>query len=564
MVGIAAGKGFMALRNVDQFALLGIRPTTKLSFEELLKQAIRVAVLLHPDKVPPNVDPPFTSATANDLKSWLQLNGTSEADQKKAFKLFYANTVGHCGLTWQPCLKDKNGALASRTDPAIWRLPGSTPPPSPPPKERKRKLQSEVHGTPIPDKKQKTQDCKPGSQKNSHRINVPRPEKLRKKSDVAPNFRKKPDHSNSTTSPKPEERAQTTSGTTPSSRKRPDRSSSDHDQKPETKPKKTSNEPSVHQREDYPQFPPDFWQYYSHRPEESAQTSTPNSHAGTKTKDYDRRSEPPSNRMSQPPDSPPHASAQKADCSENADHAVPERERRTYGTKPGARTRSSWFQNASGPVQERRRNTYATKPMFREDFNQADTPHTPPHPSHAATPEQAKAFEGKDDVNVPAPKRDPTSEHREEFEPHDDVDVQSRRYSLPPQSPPPTPHTLENLVGLAHTVGDPTRGRVAIACLPEEQDRVVVMQFHPSYQVRYCVERFDVHGQIRVHDGPYFTTYKHILSGEHKFLGRFAGATEAELKCFASMLYFMNDNASQINADVLPYGDRSPSWKSEG
>jgi hypothetical protein len=30
MVGIAAGKGFMALRNFDQFALLGIRPTTKL------------------------------------------------------------------------------------------------------------------------------------------------------------------------------------------------------------------------------------------------------------------------------------------------------------------------------------------------------------------------------------------------------------------------------------------------------------------------------------------------------------------------------------------------------
>jgi hypothetical protein len=85
----------MALRNVDQFALLGIRPTTKLSFEELLKQAIRVAVLLHPDKVPPNVDPPFTSATANDLKSWLQLNGTSEADHLRS------DVISECVSHWQ-------------------------------------------------------------------------------------------------------------------------------------------------------------------------------------------------------------------------------------------------------------------------------------------------------------------------------------------------------------------------------------------------------------------------------------------------------------------------------
>jgi hypothetical protein len=92
------------------------------------------------------------------------------------------------------------------------------------------------------------------------------------------------------------------------------------------------------------------------------------------------------------------------------------------------------------------------------------------------------------------------------------------------------------------------------------------MQFHPSYQVRYCVEQFDVRGRNRVHGGndrPYFTTYKHIISGNHKFLGRFAGATEVELNCFASMLYFMNDNASQINVDGLPYGDRGPTWTSD-
>jgi hypothetical protein len=84
MVGISAGKGFTALRNIDQFALLGISPATKLSFEELLKQAIRVAVLLHPDKIPPNVNPAFTSATANDLKGWLQTHANSEADPQES------------------------------------------------------------------------------------------------------------------------------------------------------------------------------------------------------------------------------------------------------------------------------------------------------------------------------------------------------------------------------------------------------------------------------------------------------------------------------------------------
>jgi hypothetical protein len=206
MVGIAAGRGFTALRHVDQFALLGISPATKLTFEELLKQAIRVAVLLHTDfNKPSKVVPPFPSATANDLKGWLQVNANSEADRKKAVKLFYSNTGGHRGLTWRPYLKDKNGALVPRTDTAIWRLPGSTPPPSPPPKKRKRKPKSEEDGMPVPGKKQKTQSCKPGSQQSPGSAHVPRPEKDLKKSGTKPSFQQKPDHSDSAYVPKPEE-----------------------------------------------------------------------------------------------------------------------------------------------------------------------------------------------------------------------------------------------------------------------------------------------------------------------------------------------------------------------
>lgn len=49
MVGIKAGRGFNELHTVDQFALCGISPKTKLGFEELLEQAIRIAALLHTD-----------------------------------------------------------------------------------------------------------------------------------------------------------------------------------------------------------------------------------------------------------------------------------------------------------------------------------------------------------------------------------------------------------------------------------------------------------------------------------------------------------------------------------
>jgi hypothetical protein len=503
MVGIATGRGFKTLRHVDQFALLGMSPATKLTFEELLKQAIRVAVLLHTDfDKPSKVVPPFPSATANDLKGWLQANANSEADRQKAVKLFYGNTGGHCGLTWRPYLKDKNGALVPRTDTAIWRLPGSTPPPSPPPKKRKRKPKSEEDGMPVTDKKQKTQSFKSGSQQTPDSAHVPRPEKDLKKSGTKPSFQQKPDHSDSAHAPKPEERAEKTSGTNSSSQKRPGRSGGTQDSKPDKEPESTSSKPSANQKDDYSYFPPGFGQKYAYNPSardawtfeewqsasNNADTSTPEFRTEPKRKDSDDPASSP------PTTSRPNSPAQKPSCSDDPGHAVPERERRAYGTKSSARAKSSWFQNASGRIPERHRNTYAAKPMFRKDFTKADTPHNSPPRSRAANPEQRKAPEEKDGANMPPPKQAPTPEHHEEFEQHDNANVPSPPHAPTPESSPHTRYPLKSLIDLAHTVGDPTRGRVAIACLPYEQDRVVVMQFHPSYQVRYCVEQFDVRG----------------------------------------------------------------------
>lgn len=141
MVGINAGKGFTLLEHVDQFALCGFSPQTKLNFDELLKQAIRVSALLHDDfKKPAGTIVPFSSATANDLKGWLQEQSTGARKKLTAVKLFYANSAGHRGLTWQPYLKGQDGALLPRSSPVIWQTPINrmpTPPttPSPPKKQ---------------------------------------------------------------------------------------------------------------------------------------------------------------------------------------------------------------------------------------------------------------------------------------------------------------------------------------------------------------------------------------------------------------------------------------------
>lgn len=154
MVGINAGPGFTLLANIDQFALCGISPDTRLTFQELLKQAVRVAALLHTDfKRPPGTTPPFRSATANDLKGWLQEQAYSESDKARAVKSFYADKVGHRGLTWQPYLKDRTGKLLPRTHPAIWSAPTRTPPPTPP--KRKRQSDFDEDKPAVPERKRR-------------------------------------------------------------------------------------------------------------------------------------------------------------------------------------------------------------------------------------------------------------------------------------------------------------------------------------------------------------------------------------------------------------------------
>jgi hypothetical protein len=183
MVGIDTRprKGFTALRTVDQFALCGISPATRLTFEELRKQATRVSALLHSDfRRTPKVTLPFSSAVAKRLKGWLQEQANSEKEKNRAVRLFYANTTGHRGLTWQPYLKDKNGTLVPRSDPAIWRLAGSTPPPSPPPEKQKRKPESGNDKIPIPNKRPKTESGGSSSQQGSNSsesTDVPKPRK---------------------------------------------------------------------------------------------------------------------------------------------------------------------------------------------------------------------------------------------------------------------------------------------------------------------------------------------------------------------------------------------------
>lgn len=127
MVGIDAGREFKQLHNIDQFALCGISPTIKLTFQELLKQAIRVAALLHDDfRKPQGVISPFSSTVANDLKDWLQAQ-VSDEEKSRAVRRFYANTSRFRGLVWQPYLKGRNGKLLPRTDAAIWQRPEDEP-----------------------------------------------------------------------------------------------------------------------------------------------------------------------------------------------------------------------------------------------------------------------------------------------------------------------------------------------------------------------------------------------------------------------------------------------------
>jgi hypothetical protein len=310
MVGIDTRprEGFTALRSVDQFALCGISPETRLTFEELRRQATRVSVLLHSDfRRPPKVTLPFSSAIANDLKGWFQDHANSEGDRNRAVRLFYANNTGHRGLTWRPYNKDENGVLVSRSDPAIWRLAGSTPPPSPSqPESRKRKREIKKDEIPVPDKKRKTNHGKSGCQRNPTRSEDPNVSGLEKDGKSIPTDTKPSAHEgsnsfNNTNGPILE-RSRSTYASTPRFREEPRRRDG---------------------------------------------VSTP---------------------MPPSPTKPPKSSNQKSSSSPKAKGPVPERDPETYSTKPSNRGRSSRFDSSSnGQIPERSRNTHAATPKYREE-----------------------------------------------------------------------------------------------------------------------------------------------------------------------------------------------------
>lgn len=169
MVGIDTGREFQELHKVDQFALRGVSPEVRLTFLELQKQSIRVAVLLHDDfKKPQDVVPPFSSAVANGLKGWLQAQVSDKA-KSRAVRLFYANTAGHQGLIWQPFLKGTDGNLLPRTDPMIWQRPETGPQKPATEASRKRERSDfEQDEELIPERKRRAWHSTPGSREEPH------------------------------------------------------------------------------------------------------------------------------------------------------------------------------------------------------------------------------------------------------------------------------------------------------------------------------------------------------------------------------------------------------------
>lgn len=474
MVGIKAGRGFKELYTVDQFALCGISPKTRLTFEELLKQSIRISVLLHTDfRKPPGVKLPFSSASANDLKGWLQAQSRSESDKSNAVKVFYKDTTGHKGLTWQPYLKSVDGELLPRTDPRVWQSPKATRTEAPPKaREKRQRPGNKEDENAKPSKKQKSQKTKPSASEESS-------------------------HFEDTKGPIPE-RKRSAYAATPGSReevKRKDRAAAG------TPPR--SPRPG-NERADKPES--------REEPKRSERAYTP---------------------------TPP---------------SVPERERRTYSKNPSARARSSWFESANGAVPERKRSTYATTPGYREEPQARERAETPPPSSHASpnhTPPES------DEGCQEEPREEPQEESQEE---HEEKPEQNRRDSLSPspepvpQSPYGTEYSLDDLFALARIAGDPTGLRIAIACLPDQDQCIVTMAFDSKRCLRYRVEEIDIVGRTVSNDygSAYPTTYKELTTRSHTFLGRFADVSEVELNHFALALGFYEDHSG------LPLGDRSP------
>jgi hypothetical protein len=200
-----------------------------------------------------------------------------------------------------------------------------------------------------------------------------------------------------------------------------------HVPRPEKDPKKSGTKPSFQQKPDHSDSA------NASNPEERAQkTSGTNSSSQKRPDRY-------VGTQDSKPDKEPKRKSSKPSANRNDDYPhFPPGFGRKYSYDPSDQ------------------DTWTFEGLFREDFTKADTPHNTPPRSRAATPEQGKASEEKDDTNIPPSKQTPTPEHREEFEQHDDADVSSPPHAPPPQSLPRARHPLKSLINLAHAVGDPT------------------------------------------------------------------------------------------------------------
>jgi len=451
MVGIDAGYDFALLHTVDQFALCGISPGIRLTFEELLKQARRVAALLHSDFTAKlGINPPFPSATANDFKGWLQQHAHSESDKARAVRLFYANTVGHRGLTWRPYLRDMQGELLPRDHPDIWHphLPKArmrTPPPTPPSNKRQRTNMDEG-GDAVPERKRRAYGGMPESDSTSDNFNGPVPERERRAYGGVPNTSREHCHFSRAAGPVPE-RERTTYAAAPAYRE------------------------------------------------------------NVKSRSHIR-------------DPQPHTSSSASAMPSFHGHPAMERTRTAYAATPGLRE----------------------KPVQRTHINVPTT--FASHSSSAATPGG----------------RSHTAQ-RYRFD--------SRSSSPPPESYvlPGTLYSLDDLFSLAHIAEDFTDRRIAIACLPGQQDSVVTMKLTGT-TLRYRVEEIDVVGRkISTAAGkPYPTTFQLLTQANHRFLGRFAGVIEEELMHFALVMdkvRLRRRNAVAAGLPPFPLRERSPSRRSD-
>jgi hypothetical protein len=140
-------------------------------------------------------------------------------------------------------------------------------------------------------------------------------------------------------------------------------------------------------------------------------------------------------------------------------------------------------------VPERKRNAYAATPGYREEpWRQGHIATPPPSsPSNCAIPERQDRSNGE-----PQEERQKQSQEKPEQNRGERPFSSSKPAT---QGPCGTEYTLKDLFALAHIAGDRTGLRIAIACLPDQNQCIVTMAFGSKRCVQYQIEEVDVLGR---------------------------------------------------------------------